>query len=71
MDDHRFPLTGPKLHDDALAAHGGRPPFPLETNQPGIFAAGDVRSGSVKRVTSAIGEGATAARQAHQRLARS
>jgi thioredoxin reductase (NADPH) len=37
-----------------------RPPLPLESNVPGVFAAGDARSGSVKRVGGAIGEGAAA-----------
>jgi thioredoxin reductase (NADPH) len=41
-----------------------RPPLPLETSLPGIFAAGDVRHGSVKRVASAVGEGCIAATQA-------
>jgi thioredoxin reductase (NADPH) len=46
-----------------------RPPLPLETNLPGLFAAGDVRSGSIKRCSAAIGEGAMAVALAHQRLA--
>jgi thioredoxin reductase (NADPH) len=52
-------------------ARGGRdrPPLPLETSHPGVFAAGDVRSGSIKRVASAVGEGATAVRMVHQYLA--
>jgi thioredoxin reductase (NADPH) len=41
----------------------------LETTQPGIFAAGDVRSGSIKRVASAVGEGSMAVRLVHRRLA--
>jgi thioredoxin reductase (NADPH) len=69
MDDHGFLLTGPDVPRDDLAAHGGEVPLFLETSRPGIFAAGDVRSGSVKRVASAIGEGATAVRLVHQRLA--
>jgi thioredoxin reductase (NADPH) len=40
----------------------------LETSQPGVFAAGDVRSGSVKRVASAVGEGSMAIRQIHEYL---
>lgn len=47
-----------------------REPLPLETNWPGVLAAGDVRSGSVKRVASAVGEGAMAVRLAHEHLAR-
>jgi thioredoxin reductase (NADPH) len=46
-----------------------RPPLPLETNQPGLFAAGDVRSGSIKRCAAAIGEGAMAVALVHRRLA--
>jgi thioredoxin reductase (NADPH) len=38
----------------------------LETSQPGVFTAGDVRSGSVKRVASAVGEGSMAVRQIHE-----
>ena len=46
-----------------------RPPLPLETSRPGVFAVGDVRSGSIKRVASAVGEGAMAVRLVHERLA--
>jgi thioredoxin reductase (NADPH) len=46
-----------------------RPPLPLETNRPGLFAAGDVRSGSIKRCSAAIGEGAMAVALVHRRLA--
>ena len=52
----------------AMAA-GGRDVSSLETNVPGIFAVGDVRSGSVKRVGGAIGEGAAVVAQIHQTLA--
>jgi thioredoxin reductase (NADPH) len=45
-----------------------RQPFPLETSRPGVFAAGDVRSGSVKRVASAVGEGAMAVQFIHEYL---
>ena len=45
-----------------------RQPFLLETSRPGVFAAGDVRSGSVKRVASAVGEGAMAVQFVHERL---
>lgn len=66
-----FIVTGP----DLLQA-GRRPPdwplerdpFPLETSVPGFFAAGDVRSGSTKRVAGAVGEGAMAVALAHRRL---
>jgi thioredoxin reductase (NADPH) len=46
-----------------------RPPFPMETSVPRIFAAGDVRFGSVKRVAAAVGEGATAVQAVHHVLA--
>jgi thioredoxin reductase (NADPH) len=49
--------------------HVGRPPLVLETSCPGVFAAGDVRSGSIKRVASAVGEGAMAVRLVHEHLA--
>jgi thioredoxin reductase (NADPH) len=45
-----------------------RPPFPFESSMPGVFAVGDVRSGSVKRVASAAGEGSVAIQQVHQYL---
>jgi thioredoxin reductase (NADPH) len=48
-----------------------REPYPLETNLPGVFAAGDVRSGSIKRVASAVGEGSMAVKLVHQYLAAS
>jgi thioredoxin reductase (NADPH) len=47
---------------------GGRAPFALETSRPGVFAVGDVRSGSVKRVASAVGEGSIAVPYIHQIL---
>jgi thioredoxin reductase (NADPH) len=63
LDDHGFVLTGADaVRDD------GRQPLLLETSLPGVFAAGDVRSGSIKRVTSAVGEGAMAIRLAHEYL---
>ena len=66
-----FILTGPDL--PAGTDHGwpsGRPPLPLETSLPGVFAAGDVRQGSVKRVASAVGEGAATIPLVHRYLAR-
>ena len=48
----------------------GHTPLPFETSVPGVFAAGDVRSGSMKRVAAAVGEGASAVRSVHQALAR-
>jgi thioredoxin reductase (NADPH) len=65
VDRHGFVLTGAAL--DAPA--DGFQPAPLETSVPGVFAVGDVRSGSVKRVGGAIGEGAAAVAQIHQYLA--
>jgi thioredoxin reductase (NADPH) len=46
-----------------------RQPLPLETNLPGLFAAGDVRSGSIKRCAAATGEGAMAVALVHRYLA--
>ena len=63
-DANGFILTGA----DAAAA-GGTVPRPLETSVPGVFAVGDVRAGSVKRVGGAIGEGAAVVTQIHQHLA--
>ncbi len=45
-----------------------RPPLPYETSLPGLFAVGDVRSGSVKRVASAVGEGSVVVSQLHEYL---
>ena len=66
-DAKGFVRTGAEL---AQSPHwsGGRQPFLLETSRPGVFAAGDVRSGSVKRVASAVGEGAMAVQFVHERL---
>ena len=69
MDEHGFLLTGRDVPGEQLAAHGDDAPFFLETSQPGIFAVGDVHSGSIKRVASAVGEGSMAVRLVHQRLA--
>ncbi|MFM0223606.1 FAD-dependent oxidoreductase [Paraburkholderia dipogonis] len=66
LDKHGFVLTGP----DAIPQWSSdRPPHYLETSRPGIFAVGDVRSGSVKRVAAAVGEGAAAIQSLHQYLA--
>ena len=68
-DKDGFLLTGRDVDGDDLAEfHGERPLF-LETSRPGIFAVGDVHSGSIKRVASAVGEGSMAVRLIHQRLA--
>jgi len=69
MDEHRFLLTGRDVQGEHLTEHGPERPFFLETSQPGVFAVGDVHSGSVKRVASAVGEGSMAVRLVHQRLA--
>jgi thioredoxin reductase (NADPH) len=68
-DDDGFLLTGRDIEGVGLAEHGGNEPWFLETSRPGIFAVGDVRSGSIKRVASAVGEGSMAVRLIHQRLA--
>ncbi len=67
-DDAGFLLTGRDVPDGALAEHNGEAPYFLETSRPGIFAVGDVRSGSIKRVASAVGEGSMAVRLVHDRL---
>ena len=69
MDEDCFLLTGRELHGDQLDAYADRRPLFLETSRPGIFAVGDVHSGSIKRVASAVGEGSMAVRLVHQRLA--
>jgi thioredoxin reductase (NADPH) len=66
-DAKQFIRTGPEL---ALSSRwtAARSPFLLETSRPGVFASGDVRSGSVKRVASAVGEGAMAVQFVHEYL---
>ena len=68
-DDAGFLLTGRDVQDEDLAEYDGDRPLFLETSRPGIFAVGDVHSGSIKRVASAVGEGSMAVRLVHQRLA--
>jgi thioredoxin reductase (NADPH) len=65
-----FVLTGRNLPGKDRAETGQQVPLPLETSLPGVFAAGDVRAGSVKRVASAVGEGSVAIPQVHQHLQR-
>ena len=63
LDSHGFVLTDRALTDEQLGdrwAAYGRPPLPFETSHPGLFAVGDVRSGSMKRVAAAVGEGSSA-----------
>ncbi|MDT4947287.1 MAG: thioredoxin reductase [Pseudonocardiales bacterium] len=64
-----FMLTGRDVQGEGLAEFNGEQPMFLETSRPGIFAVGDVRSGSIKRVASAVGEGSMAVRLVYERLA--
>lgn len=69
LDQQGYVSTGmAALYSDTTGAHGRphRQPTKLETSRPGVFAAGDVRSGSVKRVASAVGEGSMAIRHIHE-----
>jgi thioredoxin reductase (NADPH) len=66
-DGKGFVLTGPAVAKSARWPLG-RQPYLLETSRPGVLAAGDVRSGSVKRVASAVGEGAMAVQFVHEYL---
>jgi thioredoxin reductase (NADPH) len=71
-DDRDYILTGPDLLHDGQRRPDwplDRDPLALETSVPGLFAAGDVRHGSTKRVGGAVGEGAMAAALAFRRLA--
>jgi thioredoxin reductase (NADPH) len=72
-DDRGFVLTGPDLLRSGDRPKGWmleRDPYLLETNVPGIFAVGDVRHGSVKRVASGVGEGSVAVQFIHQYLSK-
>jgi thioredoxin reductase (NADPH) len=69
-DRRGFILTGRDLPGKDRPATGRPVPLPLETSVPGVFAVGDVRAGSVKRVASAVGEGSVAIPQVHQHLQR-
>jgi thioredoxin reductase (NADPH) len=75
LDERGFVLTGGALEhsvlDGDLWRNLSREPYPLETSLPGVFAAGDVRTDSIKRVASAVGEGSMAVRFVHQYLAAS
>ena len=64
-DSYGFLLTGPDIPDDCKWPLE-RPPFALETSMPGVLATGDVRHGSIKRVASAVGEGAIAVASLHR-----
>jgi thioredoxin reductase (NADPH) len=70
-DERGFILSGPDLMRDGKRPKGWRPdrdPFLLETSVPGVFVAGDVRHGSIKRCASAVGEGSIAVQFVHQYL---
>jgi thioredoxin reductase (NADPH) len=67
-DEKGFIKTGPAVAHAAAWKESKRPPGPLETSCPGIFAAGDVRSGSVKRCAAAVGEGGMAIAGVHEAL---
>jgi len=69
LDENGFIKTGPDLTREDLAGWPlPRDPYLLETNRPGVFAVGDVRSGNVKRVASAVGEGSIAISFVHHVL---
>jgi thioredoxin reductase (NADPH) len=71
LDDHGFVKTGSDLGKDELANARWslpRPPYLLETSVPGVFAAGDARAGSVKRIASAVGEGSICVQFVHRVL---
>ena len=72
VDEHGFVLTD-RAVDDALLGDAwtalNRRPLPYETSRPGLFAVGDLRSGSTKRVAAAVGEGSAAIRSVHEHLA--
>jgi thioredoxin reductase (NADPH) len=72
-DQHGFILTGPDLMRDGKRPRGwsvDRDPDLLETNIPGVFAVGDVRYGSIKRVASGVGEGSVAVQFVHKYLSK-
>jgi thioredoxin reductase (NADPH) len=69
-DPYGFVLAGLELMDTHRQAWPlSRPPYPLESSVPGVFVAGDVRQGSIKRVASAVGEGSIAVQFVHRYLA--
>jgi thioredoxin reductase (NADPH) len=67
-DEKGFIKTGPAVADAPAWKGAARAPGPLETSRPGVFAAGDVRSGSVKRCAAAVGEGGMAVEGVHDAL---
>jgi thioredoxin reductase (NADPH) len=71
LDEDGFIRTDTQLNDGDLGevwTHMGRRPLPFETSMPAVFAAGDARSGSMKRVAAAVGEGSSAIRSVHAAL---
>ena len=68
-DDKGFILTGARVARSSAWQKMNRAPGPMETSRPGVFAAGDVRSGSVKRCAAAVGEGGMAVANVHRALA--
>ena len=64
LDERGFILTDSELGDGLCFE-----PLPFETSRPGVFAAGDVRSAAMKRVAAAVGDGSSAIRSVHERLA--
>jgi thioredoxin reductase (NADPH) len=69
LNDKGFVRTGVESTADGPAPQAATwQPRPFETNQPGVFAVGDVRCGSVKRVAAAVGEGSACIQQVHQAL---
>jgi thioredoxin reductase (NADPH) len=70
LDADGFVLTDRWLPEEIVrSSFGGRDPFPFETSVMGVFAVGDVRHGSMKRVAAAVGEGSSAVRSVHEHLA--
>jgi len=71
LDEKGFVKTGPDLSREDLTSWPlKRAPHLLETSIPGVFAVGDVRHGSIKRVASGVGEGSIAIQFVHQYLAK-
>lgn len=68
-DEKGFILTGARVAQSSAWQKMNRAPGPMETSRPGVFAAGDVRSGSVKRCAAAVGEGGMAVANVHRALA--
>src|SRR5207245_10347549 len=72
LDARAFVLTDRSLGEEHLDGRWeplGRRPLPFETSYPGLFAVGDVRAGSTKRVAAAVGEGSASVRSVHEYLA--